>query len=49
MKVELTEQEFDLLEAIRNYRKSKHNPSWQLEEYAQELFNELMYDYDDYQ
>ena len=48
MKREITEEEFDLLEAIRNYRKSKHNPSWQLEEYAQELFNNLMYDFDDY-
>ena len=45
-KREVSEKEFELLEAIRNYKKSLHNPSCQLEEYAQELFNELMYDED---
>lgn len=49
MKKDITEEEFDLLEAIRNFRKSQHNPSRQLEEYAQECFNNLMYDYDDYE
>lgn len=46
MKKEVTEKEFELLEAIRNYRGALHNPSQLLEEYAHELFNELMYDYD---
>lgn len=46
MKKDLTEKEYELLEAIRNYKKSLHNASQQLEEYAQELFNELMYDRD---
>lgn len=41
---EYSEKELDLLEAIRNYRKSLHNKSSVLEEYAHELFNELMYD-----
>lgn len=41
---EYSEKELELLEAIRNYRMSLHNPSSRLEEYAQELFNELMYD-----
>ena len=45
-KREVSEKEFELLEAIRNYKKSLHNPSFQLEEYAQELFTELMYDED---
>lgn len=49
MRREITEEEFDLLEAIRNFRRSKHNPSRQLEEYAQELFNNLMYDFDDFE
>lgn len=39
-----SEKELELLEAIRNYRMSLHNPSFRLEEYAHELFNELMYD-----
>lgn len=41
---EYNEKELELLEAIRNYRKSLHNKSSCLEEYAHELFNELMYD-----
>lgn len=45
-KRDVSEKELELLEAIRNYKKSLHNPSFQLEEYAQELFNELMYDND---
>ncbi len=46
MKKEGTEEEFELLEAIRNFKKSQHNPSSQMEEYAQELFNNLMYDFE---
>lgn len=42
-KQKFTEDELELIEAIRNYKKSLHNPSTQLEEYAQWLFNDLMY------
>lgn len=31
MKKEITEKEWELIEAIRNYRRSRHNPSAQLE------------------
>ena len=42
-KQKFTEDELELIEAIRNYKKSLHNPSTQLEEYAQWLFHDLMY------
>ncbi len=41
---ELTEQEKELIAAIRNYRNSKHNESRQLRDYAIELFDELLND-----
>lgn len=47
MKRELNEQEWELLEAIRNYKSSRHNPSSQLEAYALQLFDEIMYDLED--
>lgn len=40
---EFTEKEIELIEAIRNYRNSQHNPSKALERYAEILFQELMY------
>jgi hypothetical protein len=40
----ITEQEWELIEAIRNYRKSQHNPSLQLEWYARASFETLLYD-----
>ena len=40
----LTEEEWDLIEAIRNYKNSKHNPSFELEWYALQLFENLLYD-----
>ena len=44
MKVmKLTEQERELIEAIRNYRNSKHNPSLELEWWALKLFEKLLY------
>lgn len=46
MKRELNEKEWELLEAIRNYKNSRHNSSSQLEEYALMLFDELMYDFE---
>jgi hypothetical protein len=44
MKKEITEEQWELLEAIENFKKSKHNPSIQLEWYAQQKFENLMYD-----
>ena len=40
----LTEKEWELKEAIRNYKKSKHNPSIELEWYVLKLFENLVYD-----
>ena len=41
MKQELTEKEWELIQALRNFRKSRHNPSIQLEEYIDSLTDEL--------
>ena len=40
----LTEEEWELIEAIRNYKNSQHNPSPQLEWYVLKLFENLLYD-----
>ncbi|MDR0824579.1 MAG: ArsR family transcriptional regulator [Prevotella sp.] len=42
-KIVLTEEEKELIEAIRNFKNSKHNPSEQLEWYAVKLFENLLY------
>ena len=42
----LNEKEWDLIEAIRNFKKSHHNPSFELEWYAIQLFEILLYDSD---
>ena len=42
----LTEKEKDLIETIRLFKKSKHNPSKSLEWYATRLFEELLYEED---
>jgi len=42
----LTEKEWELIEAIRNYKNSKHNLSQQLEWYVLKLFENLLYDND---
>lgn len=42
MQKEITDQENDLIEAIRNYKKSLHNESKQMRRYARELFEEMM-------
>jgi hypothetical protein len=42
--LKLTEQEAELITAIRNYKKSMHNPSFQLEEYANRCYEILMYE-----
>lgn len=44
MQKEITEQENDLIEAIRNYQNSFHNKSKELRRYAQILFDEMIYD-----
>jgi hypothetical protein len=41
-KIILTEKERELIEAIRNLRNSKHNYSYQLEDYARELFDRMI-------
>jgi hypothetical protein len=40
----ITEQEWELIGTIRNYKNSLHNPSQQLEWYARMLFETLLYD-----
>lgn len=35
---DISEEEKELLEAIRLLKKSKHNPSWELEMWVRELF-----------
>jgi sulfur relay (sulfurtransferase) DsrC/TusE family protein len=42
-KILLTEEEWELIEAIRNYRNSQHNPSEQLEYFVIKLFENLLY------
>lgn len=41
MKREITEKEWELLEALRNFRKSKHNSSAQFEMYIDQLVDEM--------
>jgi hypothetical protein len=41
-KLILTEKEKELIEAIRNLRNSKHNYSYQLEDYSRELFDRMI-------
>jgi len=43
----LTEKEKELIEAIRNLKNSKHNPSFDLEWHVRRLFEELLYDNND--
>lgn len=37
----ITDKEWELIEALRNFRNSKHNPSIQLELYIDQLVDEL--------
>lgn len=41
--LKLTEQERELIEAIRNFKNSKHNPSMELEWWVIKLFEKLLY------
>lgn len=43
MKKEITEQENDLIEAIRNFQNAYPNGSKELRRYARILFDEMMY------
>ena len=45
--VRLTDEERELIEAIRNYKNSLHNHSFELEDYARMLFDNLMYGNED--
>ena len=38
----VTEQEWDLIETIRNYKNSMHNPSLELEWFARQLFENML-------
>lgn len=42
--IELTENERELIEAIRLLKNSRHNPSWELEMWIRELFERLLED-----
>jgi len=42
--MDLTEKEKELIIAIRNFKKSQHNPSKELRWWIQQLFYELLYD-----
>ena len=39
---EVTEKEDELIEAIRNLKKARHNPSKQLEWYLKRLIDEIL-------
>ena len=43
----LTEKEWELIESIRNLKKTKHNYSIQFELYVRELFEILLHDDED--
>jgi len=42
--MQLTDQEKELIGVIRNFKKSKHNPSIELEMWAIRLFEILLYE-----
>lgn len=41
MRKKITEKEWELIQALRNYRKSQHNPSIGLELWIDQLVDEL--------
>lgn len=41
MKQKISKKEWELLQALRNFRKTKHNPSWELEIWIDQLVDEL--------
>lgn len=44
IKVLLTENEWELIQQIRNLRNARHNPSRELEMEVDELFEQLKYE-----
>lgn len=42
--MKLTKEETLLISAIRNYRKALHNPSFELEWFAREIFERILID-----
>jgi hypothetical protein len=44
---QLTAKEWELIQSIRNFKITKHNVSVQLEWYARQNFEILLYDYDE--
>lgn len=41
MKKEITEKEWELIEALRNFRNARHNPSKSFEVYVDALYESL--------
>ncbi|MDR2556475.1 MAG: hypothetical protein LBC49_02035 [Bacteroidales bacterium] len=41
-KLILNEQEIELIEAIRNFKRARHNPSVEMEFYIRMLFEQLL-------
>lgn len=41
MKTEITEKEWEFIQCLRNFRKARHNPSWQIEIYLDSLYETL--------
>ncbi|MDR2964048.1 MAG: ArsR family transcriptional regulator [Bacteroidales bacterium] len=46
-KLKLTDKEIELIEAIRNFQKTKHNYSFDLEFYVRELFESILTEKED--
>lgn len=40
--LKLTEKEFELITVVRSFKKSKHNPSFEMEMYIRELFEDYL-------
>lgn len=41
MNRQITEKEWELLQALRNFRKARHNPSYELDLWIDQLVDEL--------
>lgn len=39
--MKLSTKEQDLIEGLRNFRRSQHNPSWEVEQYLDQIYTEL--------
>lgn len=38
---QLSPKEAELIQGLRAFRNARHNPSWEIEEYLDTLYNEL--------